>query len=990
MNAGQVLVEWNDTAAPYPPECIHQLFERQAAQTPDAVAVACEDKQLTYAELNQKANQLARYLRSSGVKEDVPVGLCVERSLEMIVGLLGILKAGGAYVPLDPAYPQERLRFILADTSGPVLLTQQHLIDNLPSHEAQVVSLDTRLPEIAGVSGESVAANVQPQNLAYVIYTSGSTGTPKGVLVTHQNLVHSTSARFAYYPTTPKRFLLLSSFAFDSSVAGIFWTLCGGGMLVVPAEGLQRDIAALVRLVRAQRVSHLLSLPSLHSLMLGAARDGELASLETVIVAGEACPLSVVERHLAALPTTKLYNEYGPTEGSVWSTVEECDSATLVNNVSIGRPITNAQIYILAEQMRVAPIGAAGEIYLGGHGITRGYLHEGGMTAEKFIPNPFSNERGTRLYRTGDIGRYLTDGRIEFLGRVDSQVKIQGYRIELAEIEATLRRHPSVQTTVIVARTIERDEQEIVAYVTTSVTVAELRSYLLERLPQYMVPAWIVILEELPTLANGKINREALPAPERVIAKGEHVPPRTPVEEVLVGTWSTVLGLDEVSVTANFFELGGHSLLATQVMSRVKKVFNIELPVRSLFSAPTIRALAAQVEQTIQTEHGRGAPSLQRTARTPDMPLSFAQQRLWFLHQLEPESAFYHCPAALRLLGPLNVGVLQRTLTEIIRRHEVLRTSFPEQDGRPVQVIAPATNFNLSIVDLSGESVGERETIAQQFAAAEAERPFDIANGPLLRASLLKLDDEEHIALFTTHHMVSDEWSMTVLLKEVSALYEAYSRGDESPLPELEIQYADYVMWQREWMQGEVLAEQLQYWRKQLQGAPVLRLPADKVRPAVQSFVGMSESRMFSAEVSRVVKELTRREGTTLFMTLIAVWQVLLYCFSEEELIVIGTPIANRNPAETEELIGFFVNSIALCGDMRGNPSFRELLQRVREMCLEAYAHKDVPFEKLVEVLRPERSLSHSPLFQVWFALQNAAASKTLRIGRFALRGVQG
>jgi amino acid adenylation domain-containing protein len=988
----QLLEEWNDTAASYPRnECIHRLFEKQAAQTPDAVAVIYEEQQLTYAELDQRANQLAHHLRSRGVGAEVRVGLCVERSLEMIVGLLGILKAGGAYVPLDPTYPRERLRFMLADTAAPVLLTQQHLIDSLPSHQAQVVCLDTQRKEIAPASSDNLASGVMARNLAYIIYTSGSTGTPKGVLATHQNLVHCTAARSAYYRTHPRCFLLLSSFAFDSSVAGIFWTLWGGGTLVVPAEGLQRDVPALVRLVEKHAVTHLLGLPSLHALMLGLAHHGELATLQVVIVAGEVCPPELVERHSEMMAATRLYNEYGPTEASVWSAVEECKPVPAGRNVSIGRAIANTQIYILDERLRLAPIGVAGEMYLGGHGITRGYLHHAAMTAEKFIPNLFSKEPGARLYRTGDLGCYLTDGKIEFLGRIDSQVKIRGYRIELAEIETILRVHPALEKAVVVARVDGRGEQEIVAYVVRakemSATVADLRNHLLERVPGYMVPTWIVVLDELPTMANGKIDRQALPAPERVVSDGEHNPPRTPIEEVVAGIWSAVLGIVELSVTANFFELGGHSLLATQVMSRVNKAFNIELPVRILFGMPTVRGLAGQVELAIQTAQGAVTPPLMRITRTSQMPLSFAQQRLWFLQQLEPESAFYHCPAALRLSGPLDVAVLAQTLTEIIRRHEVLRTSFPEHQGRPVQVIAPAVKFTLPVTDLTGLGATKRESIARRLAEAEAERPFDLSSGPLLRASLLKLEAEEHIALFTTHHIVSDEWSMGVLIREVSALYEAYSRGEASPLAELAIQYADYAVWQREWLQGEVLEKQLNYWREQLRGAPeVLELPTDKVRPAIQSFVGASQSLTLSPKIADVLRALSRREGTTLFMTLLAAWQTLLYCHTGQEQIVVGTPIANRNRVETEDLIGFFANTLVLRGDQGGNPSFGELLQRVREVCLEAYAHQDVPFEKLVEELRPERSLSHSPLFQVWFALQSAAVPAALRMEHLRIR----
>jgi amino acid adenylation domain-containing protein len=970
----QLLVEWNCTATPYPlNECIHELFERQAAQTPSALALVYEGQQLTYGELNSRANQLAHHLQQMGVGAEVRVGLCVERSVEMIVGVLGILKAGAAYVPLEPSYPSERVRFMLEDTGAKVLLTQEHLVEALPVHEAEVISLDGDWEEIAVQSEENPKAEVEAENLAYVIYTSGSTGMPKGVLVTHQNLVHSTSARLAYYPDGVGRFLLLSSFAFDSSVAGIFWTLCSGGGLVLPGEGLQREARALSQIIKRQEVTHLLSLPSLYAMLLEAAEGRELATLKEVVVAGEVCRAELVERHYEEMNGARLYNEYGPTEASVWSTVYKCERVLPGRRVSIGRGISNAEIYILDERLRPAPIGVAGELYIGGDGLARGYLHRGEATAEKFIPNLFSGEAGARLYRTGDVGRYLADGNIEFLGRADNQVKIRGYRIELGEIEAMLGAHPMVAEVTVMAREDVTGEHRLVAYVVgageaNTVAINEWRKYLEERLPQYMVPSAFVPLAVMPLMANGKVDRHALPAPGMTGAKqeGAVVAPRTLVEELLAGIWAEVLVVAELSVTANFFELGGHSLLATQVMSRVRAAFGIELPVRSLFSAPTVRGLAAIVEQQLNERDGLSAPPLLAVGREGQLPLSYAQQRLWFADQLEPGSAFYNCPVAVRLTGQLNVGALERSLSEIIRRHEVLRTTFPSHLGEPVQVIEPHVEFTLPLTDLSAVEAHEKESAARGLAEAEAERPFDLAHGPLLRASLLKLEAEEHVMLFTMHHIISDGWSMGVLIKEVSVLYEAYSQGEESPLEELEIQYADYAVWQREWLQGEVLEEQLDYWREQLKGvSEVLKMPTDKVRPAVQSFHGAQHSFVIGQELSGKLKALSRREGVTLFMTLLAAFKVLLHYYSKQDDIVVGTNVANRNRSETEGLIGFFVNTLVLRSELSNNMSFVELLKRVREVCLEAYAHQDVPFERLVAILQPARDVSRTPLFQV-------------------------
>jgi len=508
---------------------------------------------------------------------------------------------------------------------------------------------------------------------------------------------------------------------------------------------------------------------------------------------------------------------------------------------------------------------------------------------------------------------------------------------------------------------------------------AELRSYLRERVPEYMVPARVLVLDEMPLNANGKIDRRALPSPETITAPQQRavVSPRTPVEEVLAGIWAEVLGLGKMSVTANFFELGGHSLLATQVMLRVREAFGVEMQLRSLFESPTVRGLASQIEETVNAERGVALPALERVKRNGEMQLSYAQQRLWFADQLTPASALYNVPVAVRLSGQLNPAALEQTLFEVIRRHEVLRTSFPAVAGRPLQVVAPTVEFALTLTDLSMYEAPAREAEALRLALEEAQKPFDLASGPLVRASLLKLGTEEHVVLFTMHHIVSDGWSMGVLVREVSVLYEAISRGEGSPLAELPIQYVDYAVWQREWLKGEVLEGQLDYWKAQLSGAAVaLELPTDKVRPVVQSFRGAHHGFSLTPELSEQLKALSRREGVTLFMTLLAAWQLLLYRYTRQEQISVGTPIAGRSQLATEGLIGFFVNTVVMRSDLSGNPSFRELLRRVREVCLGAYAHQDVPFEKLVEVLQPERDLSRSSLFQVWFTLVDGQLEK--------------
>ncbi|MEH2128455.1 non-ribosomal peptide synthetase family protein [Nostoc sp.] len=603
----ELLFEFNQTQADYPQnKCIHQLFTEQVERTPDNIAVVFNNQQFTYAELNTRANQLAHSLQKLGVGAEVLVGICVERSLEMLVGILGILKAGGAYVPLDPHYPQERLAFMLEDTQVSILLTQQHLLEGLPNHDAQTICLDTDWEAIAEESQEAPVPTVTPENLAYVIYTSGSTGKPKGVAIAHRNLVHSTTARITYYQEPVSSFLLLSSFAFDSSIAGIFWTLCCGGTLHLPEEGVQREVTKLVELISQNRVSHLLSLPSLYALILQQAKPEELNSLRAIIVAGEYCPPELVEHHSQLQSETSLFNEYGPTEATVWSSVYH--SLETGTQISIGRPIANTKIYILDSHLHPVPVGVSGEIYISGEGLARGYLNHPEITSDKFIPHPFSQQPGMRLYKTGDLARYLSDGNIEFLGRIDNQVKIRGFRIELSEIEAVLNQHQGVQETVVLAREDVPGNKRLVAYVVPqsklATTVNELRNFVKDKLPEFMVPSAIVLLKELPRSPNGKVDRKVLPAPEQVRSDliGEFVPPRTPVEETLTQIWAQVLKVEKVGIYDNFFELGGHSLLTTQLLAKVKETFNLDISLRSLLEKPTVEGLAENIDRVCQTE----------------------------------------------------------------------------------------------------------------------------------------------------------------------------------------------------------------------------------------------------------------------------------------------------------------------------------------------------------------------------------------------------
>ncbi|WP_442935957.1 non-ribosomal peptide synthase/polyketide synthase [Nostoc sp.] len=1002
----QLLVEWNDTSVDYPQDkCIHQLFEEQVERTPDAVAVVFENQQLTYHELNCRANQLAHYLQSLGVSADVLVGICAERSLEMVVGLLGILKAGGAYLPLDPEYPQDRLGFMLEDAQVSVLLSQQQLVEKLPEHQARVVCLDTDWEIIPQSNQQNPIAGVQASNLAYVIYTSGSTGKPKGAINTHLGICNRLLwMQQAYQLTEIDCVLQKTPFSFDVSVWEFFWPLLTGARLVVAKPGGHKDSGYLVNLILEQRVTTLHFVPSMLQIFLEEQGLKDCNSLKQVICSGEALPKELQERFFACLGC-QLHNLYGPTEAAIDVTFWECQPESNLKTVPIGRPISNTQIYILDQNLQPVPVGVPGELHIGGAGLARGYLNARELTEQKFIPNPFSGSKGAgeqrsrgvrerrrkivqspvpspRLYKTGDLARYLPDGNIEYLGRIDNQVKIRGFRIELGEIEAALSQHQDVQTSVVIVREDIPGDKRLVAYIVpqpqVTPTISQLRSFLKEELPEYIVPSAFVTLDSLPLTPNGKLDRRALPAPEPSSELSDkYVTPRTPLEEILAQIWVQVLKVELVGRHDNFFELGGHSLLATQLISRMRSSLKVELPLRSLFAAPTIAELAPLIQQLQQQDLELAAPPILPRANNAELCLSFAQQRLWFLDQFESNSSFYNIPIGLRLVGTVNVVALVQSLEAIIHRHEALRTNFVTVDGQATQIIQTATNWSVAVVDLQHLSISEQEITAQKLVQQQALLPFDLANEALFRATLIMLSDTEQWLLVCMHHIVSDGWSIGVFVQELQALYNAYAQGQASPLTPLPIQYADFALWQRQWLVGEVLKSQLSYWEQQLANAPTfLPLPTDRTRPAVQTFNGAYLEFALSVELTQKLVKLSQQQGVTLFMTLLAAYNTLLYRYTGQTDILVGTPIANRDRTEIEGLIGFFVNTLVMRTNLAENPTFNELLPRIREMALSAYAHQDLPFEMLVEALQPERDLCHTPLFQVMFVLQNAPMSE--------------
>jgi len=973
----QVVEAWNRTGSDFPDAPVHERFAAQVERTPDATALVAGELRLSYAELEREANRLAHHLRGLGVGVESRVAICLERSPELVVAELAALKAGGAFVPLDPAYPAERLTYMLADSGARLLLTREALTGRLPAHEVPLVLLDRDRDSIAAGSPEAPRVPVPREATAYVIYTSGSTGRPKGVAIPHRGIPNLVRVMAGAHELSPEsRVLQFASPGFDAAVFETFFTLCTGAALYLPPAGeVPLTGGELARWLTAREITNLTLSPSALAVIPD---EAALPTLRTLMLAGEALPPALAARWSGRVP--RLLNAYGPTEATVCATI----GAPLDGGeVSIGRPVANVRTYVLDTEGAPAPVGVPGELYIGGAGVARGYLGRPELTAEKFVPDPFGGAPGARLYRTGDRVRWLASGELEFLGRIDQQVKVRGFRIEPGEIEARLAEHPGVREAAVLAREDAPGRQRLVAYLVpekegADLSASALQARLQEVLPEYMVPSAFVVLDGLPLTPNGKLDRRALPAPEYTAEDG-YVAPRTVTEEVLAGIWAEVLRVERVGVEENFFELGGHSLLATQVVSRARQAFGVEVPLKALFETPTVAGLSVRVEELGRTGSGV-APPVEPVPREAPLPLSFAQQRLWVVDRIEPGNPAYNMAFALRLTGAPDVAALRASLDALVRRHEALRTTFAEVDGAPVQVVHAPAPVALPVVDLREVLGAERE--AERLVAEEALRPFDLARGPLLRSTLLRLADEDHVLCFTLHHVVSDGWSMQVLVREVSALYDAFSRGEEPRLPELSVQYADFAVWQRAWLSGETLETQLAYWRERLTGAPtLLELPAGRPRPEVQGHRGGMRSLRIDADVAGKLRALGRREDVTSFMTLLAGFSVLLARWSGEADVVVGTPIAGRNWRETEGLIGFFLNTLALRTDLSGDPTFREVLGRVRETTLGAYAHQELPFERILEELQPARSLSHSPVFQVMFNLQDFGTEGSVGLG---------
>lgn len=1108
----QLLIEWNNTESAYPDNTsVHQLVEAQVERTPDAIALILEDQELSYQELNRRANQLAHYLQRLGVGPETIVALCFERSFEMVVAMLGVLKAGGAYLPLDATYPKERLAFMLADSNAVLILSVNSLKTRLPEFEQKIICLDTEWAKITGESSTNPTSAVTPENLACIIYTSGSTGDAKGVMIHHRGICNrlGLNLRAMVASTDVSVVLNHSHYTFINSVPVTFAALAVGASQVLAQSGREADTNYILQLVIKHKIRKL-GLPiSQVRLILDDPDIKRCSHLKYLSCAMEAMSPELKAKIFQLFPDITIFYSYGLTEAtagvSFWSGKRDDIDAP----VSVGRPIMNTQVYILDRKMNPVPIGVAGEIYLSGVGLARGYLNREELTAAKFLPNPFDTRPNARLYQTGDRARYLADGNIQLLGRVDYQVKVRGFRVELGEVEAALSRHPALLRNVVIASKDSTGNQQLIAYlvshfavdwrslnassanyqpaanqladrntarrylrvrwqancqvrdgvstislptldlsaggvcltgvpadwqlgqeielllpIATSLatstellpstgkvrwlsngecgiefvaapwqpaekfvadqlarhhlSVADLRAFLKESLPDYMVPSVFVMLDALPLFRNGKVNRHALPAPERVasITNKLYAAPRNPIEEVLCEIWTTLLQCRSVGIDENFFELGGHSLLATQLVSRIYQTFGLLLTVRTLFESPTIELLAAKIAVLREQASVKLPPPLVPVSREGELPVSFMQEWWWFLEHLDTGNPVFNLPFSYRLHGKLDLAALEKSLNEIIRRHETLRTSFITIEGQPIQRINAHQPFVLPMIDLTQLSGQEREARAGQIISDNVRQVFDLTQSPLLRALVVRLNEEEHVLTVTVHHIASDGWSLGVLIKELTTLYNAFAAGKPSPLPEIVIQYADFAHWQRNWLVDDVLEAKLGYWRKQLSGElPVLQLTTDHPRPSIQTFRGSQHSIVIKPELVEALNTLSRNEGVTLFITLLTAFKTLLMHYSGQQDIIVGSPAANRTRIETEGLIGVFANHSILRSDLSGNPTFRELLHRVREVVFAAYEHQDLPFEQIVEALHPERDPSRSPFFQTLFALHDGMRS---------------
>ena len=947
----QLLVDFNQTQAEYPKEkTVQELFEEQVSKGPDQIAVVFKDQQLTYRELNEKANQLAWVLRKKGVGQDTVVGLLVRPSLEMFIGVLGILKSGGAYLPIDHEYPQERIRYMLEASNSKLLLAQRDLMTGI-DYPGEV--LDLQSDGLYREKGENLSNLNRPGDLAYIIYTSGSTGKPKGVMIEHRSLINLCQWHMKDYQVTNlDKSTKYAGFGFDASVWEIFPYLLSGSTIHVIPEELRLDIGELNRYYEA----HGITISFLPTQICEEFLKTGNRSLRKLLTGGDKLRQYVKTNF-------ELVNNYGPTENTVVTTSFVTNQ--VYSNIPIGKPVSNSRIYILGENRQLQPVGVAGELCISGDGLARGYLNRAELTVEKFVANPY--EPGERMYRTGDLARWLPDGNIEFLGRIDDQVKVRGYRIELGEIENELLKYGPVKEAVVVAREEENGGKYLCAYIVAEeeIKIHELREYLVKELPDYMVPSYYIPVERIPLTPNGKIDRKALPQPEGALyAAASYEAPGSHTEEILAGIWQEVLGVEKIGVHDNFFNLGGHSLKATVLASRIHKEMNVEIPLREIFQRATIRELAEYMDGAAENIYA----AIQPVAEQADYPVSAAQKRLYVLNQLDAASTGYNIPAVMVIEGELNRERLAETFYQLLQRHEALRTSFQLKEGEPVQIIHQHTDFKVNYQEAASAEI--------KRIVAEFIKPFDLSQAPLFRVGLIRLSKMKHLLMLDIHHIIADGVSMNILTEEFIRLYEG--KG----LPKLGIQYKDYAVWQHQLFTGESIhargrAKQEEYWLKAFDDEiPVLNLPTDYPRPTIQSFAGDRITFNTGRELAVGLKNLAAATGGTLYMVLLAAYNVLLSKYAGQEDIIVGSPSAGRPHADLEGIIGMFVNTLAMRNRPESGKTFKEFLLEVKANALSAYENQDYQFEELLEKLNLKRDISRNPLFDVMFALQNVGHSE--------------
>ncbi len=971
----QLLVQWNETRSEYPRDRrVHHLVQQQADRTPHAPAVIFNDQSLTFAQLNRRANQLGHHLRRLGVGPGVIVAICTERCCEMVIAKLAVLKAGGAYVPLDPSYPKQRLAFILSDTKAGVLVTWSTLKDQVGGYGGQIVALDTDLPLIQLEDDTDPSSGVAVGDPAYVIYTSGSTGTPKGVAIGHGSLLNLIYWHQRTYNVTPAdRATQLAAVGFDACVWELWPYLAAGACVHLVDQVTRSTPTALWQWLADEHITRVFApTPLAESLLRVPLPEG--LSLRTMLTGGDRL------RHApqVTLPF-ELVNHYGPTENTVVTTSAVVTVASRGDPPPpIGRPIANTRVYILDARRQPVPIGIPGELYIAGDGLARGYMNRDELTAEKFIADPFSGDPAARLYRTGDRCRYRSDGNIEFLGRADDQVKVRGFRIELGEIEAVLISHPSVKQAVVSVRETSHHDQQLVGYVVPAVDptppASVWRDHLRQALPPYMVPALFVVLDAVPLTPHGKVDQGALPAPDQSQQEPDHPDstPRTPVERQLAEIWIDILGIDRVGVHDSFFDLGGHSLKAMILVARISQAFDVELSVHTVLGSPTIWQLAEVIEPQLATGHRASTGDVQPVSRKQRLPLSFGEERLLFLDRHGSGHYTYHEPVALRLRGPLDIEIFKRSLNAMAQRHEVLRTGFQVDASGPVRVIAPQINLSIEISDPDNLHGSDQQRSLMDQVNAWVRQRIDLGRPPLMRVKVWRLNETDHVLVMLFHHIVCDEWSIRQMYQELNALYQAGGDPDQAHLDALDVQMADVAVWQhRTWSSG-AWNDQMAYWREKMANAPTtLQLPTDRPRPPVQTYVGATHAIQVDAQTTETLRSLGRQQDATLFMTLLAAFKSLLFRYTQQTDLVLGSPIARRDRTEIRHTIGFFLNTLPFRTDLSGDPTFRQLLDRVRQTALDTYAHADVPFEKLVSGLCTDRQASSSPLFQVAFVLIN-------------------